>query len=201
MIASVHGIVRSIELDAVVIDANGIGLRIYATPTDLATFTRNEEGFLLTTMIVREDAMVLYGFSDGQMQQLFALLCTVSGVGPRLAMAVLGTLTPSELSQALAGSDFAALERVAGVGKRLAQRLVVELRDKVKNLFGGTVPESSGIPSAGGVARRADIAAALIGLGFGAREAEDTASAVFAAEPELTTQDGLRRALAILGRH
>lgn len=201
MIASIHGIVRSIESDAVILDAHGVGYRIYATPPDLARFTRNDEGFLLTTMIVREDAMVLYGFSDHQMQQGFSLLCTVSGVGPRLAMAILGTLSASELSQALASSDFRALERVPGVGKRLAQRLVVELKDKIKDLWGGAaVAEPDMQETLDGTNSRLDVVAALIGLGFRAQEAEDTAAVVFAEDSSLTTQTGLKRALAILGR-
>ncbi len=131
MISSVRGEVLEVALDHVVIEAAGIGYRVNATPSTLATLRTGTEARLVTAMIVREDSQTLYGFSDDDTRDLFLTLLSVSGVGPRLAMATLAVHDATALRQALADSDVAALTRVPGIGKRGAERMVVELRDKV----------------------------------------------------------------------
>lgn len=200
MIASVRGEVLEIGLDHVVIEAAGVGYRLNATPATLAGLTRGEDSRLYTTMIVREDSMTLFGFADTEARELFVLLQTVSGVGPKLAMAVLAVLEPEALRKALAESNVAALTRVPGVGKRGAERMVVELRDKV-NL----VPVQSGPPGSGSAPAvtpvREQVVDALIGLGFPARQAEGAVDAVLADEPGIGTSQALRTALGLLGKN
>ena len=131
MIASVRGEVLEVALDHVVIEAAGIGYRVNATPSTLATLRQGSQARLVTAMIVREDSMTLYGFPDVDTRDLFLTLLSVSGVGPRLAMATLAVHDAAALRQALHDGDVAALTRVPGIGKRGAERMVLELRDKV----------------------------------------------------------------------
>ncbi|REO45708.1 Holliday junction branch migration protein RuvA, partial [Mycobacterium tuberculosis] len=131
MIASVRGEVLEVALDHVVIEAAGVGYRVNATPATLATLWQGTEARLITAMIVREDSMTLYGFPDGETRDLFLTLLSVSGVGPRLAMAALAVHDAPALRQVLADGNVAALTRVPGIGKRGAERMVLELRDKV----------------------------------------------------------------------
>ncbi|MEV6768913.1 Holliday junction branch migration protein RuvA [Nocardia sp. NPDC051030] len=200
MIASVRGEVLEIGLDHVVLEAAGVGYRLNATPATLAGLTRGEDSRLYTTMIVREDSQTLFGFADTEARDLFGLLLTVTGVGPKLAMAVLAVLEPEALRKALAESNVAALTRVPGIGKRGAERMVVELRDKVD-----LVPVQSGPPGSGPAPMvtpvREQVVEALIGLGFAARQAEPAVDAVLADQPELGTSQALRSALGLLGKN
>ncbi|MEU0873894.1 Holliday junction branch migration protein RuvA [Nocardia brasiliensis] len=199
MIASVRGEVLEIALDHTVIEAAGIGYRLNVTPATLSTLTRGEETRLYTAMIVREDSMTLYGFADTEARDLFGLLQTVSGVGPRLAMAVLAVLEPEALRKALAESNVAALTRVPGIGKRGAERMVVELRDKV-NL----VPVQSGPPGATAAVVtpvRDQVVEALTGLGFPVKQAEQAIDSVLAEQPAAGTSAALRAALNLLGKN
>ena len=131
MIASVRGEVLDIALDHVVIEAAGVGYKLMAAPSTLATLRRGSEARLITAMIVREDSMTLYGFPDAEARDLFLTLLGVSGVGPKIALATLAVYDATALRQALAEGDVTALTRVPGIGKRGAERLVLELRDKI----------------------------------------------------------------------
>lgn len=195
MIASVRGPVLEIALDHAVIDCAGVGYRVLATPATLSRLRRGDEATLLTSMIVREDSMTLYGFTEPDARALFALLQTVTGVGPRLAMATLAVLEPESLRRALADSDTKALTSVPGIGKRVAERLCVELRDKVDRPSGDT---SAGTVPAGGI--RDQVAEALVGLGFTAAPAEKAVTAILAEEPDADASTVLRRSLAMLGK-
>ena len=196
MIASVRGPVIDIALDHVVIDCGGVGYRVLVTPPTVATVRRGAEATLLTTMIVREDSMTLSGFVDPDARSLFGLLQTVTGVGPRLAMATLAVLEPDALRRALADSDTKALISVPGIGKRVAERLVVELRDKVE------MPTSAGAGGATGAAGsvRGQVNDALVGLGFTAAAAEKAVQAVLADNPSADASTVLRIALGALGK-
>ncbi len=198
MIASVRGQVLTVELDHAVVEVGGVGLAVYAVPATLATLRRGEPARLATSLVVREDSLTLYGFADAAARELFVLLQTVSGVGPRLALAMLAVLEPDILRTALAEGDLTVLTRVPGIGRKGAERLVVELRDKV----GGIAPAASGPATRGGGAVRTQVTEALVGLGFAARQAEQAVDAVLAdTDPEPTdTSDLLRTALARLGR-
>src|SRR4029077_12763731 len=131
MIASVRGEVLDIALDHVVIEAAGVGYKVMATPSTLATLHRGGDARLITAMIVREDSMTLYGFSDADARDLFLTLLSVSGVGPKIGLATLAVYDAPSLRQALADGDVTALTRVPGIGRRGAERMVLELRDKI----------------------------------------------------------------------
>nr|WP_296777738.1 Holliday junction branch migration protein RuvA [Rhodococcus sp. (in: high G+C Gram-positive bacteria)] len=200
MIASIRGEVLDIALDHAVLEASGVGYRVNATPSTLGTLSRGTESRLLTTMIVREDSMTLYGFEDTESRDLFSLLLSVSGVGPRIAMATLAVLDPNALRSALADGNITALTRVPGIGKRGAERMVVELRDKVDAIFGSGGGASALSGSVVGNPVRDQIVEALTGLGFPTKAAEDATDAVLAAQPDATTSAALRSALASLGK-
>ncbi|MGV0816242.1 Holliday junction branch migration protein RuvA [Mycolicibacterium boenickei] len=194
MIASVRGEVIDIALDHAVIEAAGVGYKVMATPSTLANLRRGAESRLITAMIVREDSMTLYGFADGDARDLFLTLLGVSGVGPKIALATLAVYDPQALRQALADGDVTALTRVPGIGKRGAERMVLELRDKI-----GPVGSSGGSGFTGH-AVRAPVVEALVGLGFAAKQAEEATDKVLANDPEATTASALRAALSMLGK-
>lgn len=194
MISSIRGEVLDVALDHVVIEANGVGYRINATPSTLSTLRRGTEARLVTAMIVREDSMTLFGFADADARDLFTTLLSVSGVGPKIALATLAVHDAPALRQALADSDVTALTRVPGIGKRSAERMVLELRDKV-----GPVGPVVGLPAAMGHAVRGPVVEALVGLGFALRQAEEATDKVLANEPEANTSQALRSALSMLG--
>jgi holliday junction DNA helicase RuvA len=195
MIASVRGEVLDVALDHVVIEAAGVGYKLMATPSTLATLRRGSEARLITAMIVREDSMTLYGFPDADARNLFLTLLGVSGVGPKIALATLAVYDAQALRQALADGDVTALTRVPGIGKRGAERMVLELRDKI-----GPVGTSAVVTLVNGHAVRGPVIEALVGLGFAAKQAEEATDKVLANEPEATTSTALRSALSLLGK-
>ncbi len=197
MIASVRGEVLEVALDHAVIEAAGIGYRVNATPSTLATLRPGGEARLVTAMIVREDSMTLYGFGDSDTRDLFLTLLSVSGVGPRLAMATLAVHDAPALRQALADSDVAALTRVPGIGKRGAERMVLELRDKVSPAGPSS---SAATPAVNGHAVRGPVVEALVGLGFAAKQAEEATDTVLAGDHDSATSSVLRAALSLLGK-
>ncbi len=199
MISSVRGEVLSIGLDHAVVEVGGVGLAVHAVPATLATLRRGEQARLTTALVVREDSLTLYGFADPEARGLFGLLQTVSGFGPRLALATLAVLDPATLRGALAEGDLAVLTSVPGIGRKGAERLVVELRDKV----GGITPSGTTEPAGGG-AVRTQVVEALVGLGFAARQAEQAVEAVLGEGSDGGSADTgavLRRALTRLGRN
>jgi holliday junction DNA helicase RuvA len=194
MIASVRGEVLDVALDHVVIEAAGVGYKLMATPSTLATLRRGNEARLITAMIVREDSMTLFGFPDADARDLFLTLLGVSGVGPKIALATLAVYDAPTLRQALADGDVTALTRVPGIGKRSAERLVLELRDKI----GPVSPSVSA--SVNGHSVRGPVVEALVGLGFAAKQAEEATDKVLAADDEASTSTALRTALSLLGK-
>lgn len=194
MIASIRGEVLDVALDHAVIEASGVGYRINATPSTLSTLRRGTEARLVTAMIVREDSMTLYGFADADARDLFSTLLSVSGVGPKIALATLAVHDAPALRHALTDGDITALTRVPGIGKRSAERMVLELRDKV-----GPVGATVGLPTVNGHAVRGPVVEALVGLGFALKQAEETTDKVLANEPEATQSTALRSALSMLG--
>jgi Holliday junction DNA helicase RuvA len=197
VIAAVRGEVLEIGLDHAVVEVGGVGLAVYATPATLARLRRGEQARMATSLVVREDSLTLFGFADAEERDLFTLLQTVSGVGPRLALATLAVLDPDALRRALADGDAAALTRVPGIGRKGAERMVLELRDKVV----APAPAPAVLPTGG---PRDQVVEALVGLGFPVRPAEQAVDAVLA---ENGGGNGagdasavLRAALARLGR-
>jgi holliday junction DNA helicase RuvA len=195
MIASIRGEVLDIALDHVVIEAGGVGYKIMTTPSTLATLRRGTEARLITAMIVREDSQTLYGFAEADARDLFSTLLGVSGVGPKIALATLAVYDAIALRQALADGDVTALTRVPGIGKRGAERMVLELRDKI-----GAVSSGAGVAAATGHAVRGPVVEALVGLGFAAKQAEEATDKVLAGDPDASTQSALRAALSMLGK-
>lgn len=199
MIASVRGTVTAVALDHAVIEVGGMGYAVRATPATLATLRRGAEASLATTLVVREESLTLFGFASPDAKELFELVQSVSGVGPKIALALLSVLEPDELRRALAGGDTAALARTPGIGKKSAERLVLELKDKVGAVSGVL----SGAVAPTPVTDR--LVDALAGLGFTARQAADAVAEVTADPADSAVSAGdvgllLRRALAVLGR-
>ncbi|MDX6241403.1 MAG: holliday junction helicase RuvA [Kribbellaceae bacterium] len=199
MIAFVRGPVAAIGVDSCVIEVGGVGLQLYCHPGTLAGLRPGQESKLATSMVVREDSLTLYGFADDDEKSLFELLQTASGVGPRLAQAALAVLSPDQLRQAVAREDLAMLMKVPGVGKKVAQRLVLELKDKI----GAPSKMVTGRPLQATEAWREQVHAGLVGLGWSARDAEDAVIAVSplaADSAEPSVPDLLRAALRALSK-
>src|SRR5262245_36390854 len=176
MIASVAGRVTAVAPDAAVIEVGGVGFAVQCTPNTLAALRVGTPARLATSLIVREDSLTLYGFADDDEKQLFEMLQTVSGVGPRVAQAVLAVHQPDVVRKAIANSDTAVLVRVPGIGRKGAERLILELRDKI-----GSVPLlADGVtPARGGrQAWQDQVHQALVGLGWSATQAEVAVASV-----------------------
>jgi holliday junction DNA helicase RuvA len=194
MIASVRGEVIDVALDHVVIEAAGVGYKVMATPSTLATLHRGSEARLITAMIVREDSMTLYGFSDTDARNLFLTLLAVSGIGPSIALGALAMYDGPTLRRAIAEGDITALTRIPKVGKKTAELMALSLRDKM----GAITP--SGAAAMNGHAVRGPVVEALVGLGFALKQAEEATDKVLANDPEANTTSALRLALSMLGK-
>jgi Holliday junction DNA helicase RuvA len=180
MIASIRGRVIEVTAESAVLEVGGLGLAVQCTPATLAELRRDEVATVHTSLVVREDSLTLYGFSDADERSVFEVLQTVSGVGPRLAQAMLATLRPDALRRSVAKGDVDALTQVSGVGKKGAQRLVLELKDKLGapiDLRDARVTEmANGATDQN--AWQSQVHAALIGLGWNTREAESALAVV-----------------------
>jgi Holliday junction DNA helicase RuvA len=195
MIASVRGVVAAVAPDSAVIEVGGVGLLLHCAPGTLAGLKAGTEARLAASLVVREDSLTLYGFADDDEKQLFELLQTASGVGPRLAQAVLAVHQPDAVRRAIGGGDIAALTRVPGIGKKGAERLVLELRDRI-----GVV----GSAAAGVLVGewQDQVRQGVLALGWTASQADQAVAAV------AETVDGevppvpvlLRQAIRLLGR-
>jgi holliday junction DNA helicase RuvA len=175
MIASVRGVVAAVSPDGAVIEVGGVGLAVACAPNTLAGLRVGAEARLATSLIVREDSLTLYGFADDDARQLFELLQTASGVGPRLAQAVLAVHSPDTVRRAISGGDTSTLTRVPGIGKKGAERLILELRDRVGQFSG----DGAAIVGVGAGAPWAEqVREALLGLGWTAGQADQAVAAV-----------------------
>lgn len=207
MIASVAGEVLALRLDSAVLEVGGVGLAVAATPATLADLVVGGDARLHTTLIVREDSLTLYGFTTADARDAFETLQTISGVGPRLALAVLAVHEPEALRRAVAAGDLTALMKVPGIGRKGAQRMALELGDRLGAPVGGSVapavtPAATGSGSAGADAPGGAVVEALVGLGWSARQAEDAVAAALAEDGSLGGDAAavLRAALRRLGR-
>ncbi|MBO0870710.1 MAG: Holliday junction branch migration protein RuvA [Micromonosporaceae bacterium] len=201
MIASVRGRVASIAPDGAVIEIGGIGIAVQCTPGTLAGLRTGADAQLSTSLVVREDSLTLYGFADQDEKHLFELLQSASGVGPRLAQAVLAVHPPDVVRKAIANADTTALTRVPGIGKKSAERLILELRDRIGPvaLSGGDAVELADIGSRGWPEQ---VREALVGLGWTASAAEQAVAIVAETVPEPAppTPVLLKQAIQLLGR-
>lgn len=178
MIASVSGAVASVTGDSAVVEIGGIGVAVQCTPATLATLRPGEQVRLATSLVVREDSLTLFGFGSDDERAVFEILQSVTGVGPRLAQAVLAVHSPDAVRAAVATDDVGALTLVPGVGKKGAQRLVLELKDNL-GASSGSADSVLRLTSLGGVgAWREQLRAALTGLGWSGREVDEALAAV-----------------------
>ncbi|GGI07305.1 Holliday junction branch migration protein RuvA [Egicoccus halophilus] len=176
MIASLRGRVAHRDTTTVVVDVAGVGYLVHV-PSSASIPARGEEVVLHTSLQVREESMTLYGFPERGMLQWFELLLTSSGVGPKLALAALGTHRPDVLRTAIGGADLPTLTAIPGVGKKVAERLVLELKDKVGGPGGGELPVAStgGTADPGVLGEARD---ALLALGYSSGEVQQALTAV-----------------------
>ena len=197
MIASLDGTVGAVAFDSLVIEIGGIGYRVFAAPAVLATATPGGRLKLHTFHLVREDLQALYGFRTVDELGFFTLLLTVTGVGPKVAMAIVGSRPPAELQLAIMQQDQALLVAIPGIGKRLAERIIFELKEKVAAAGIAAV----GTVVLGGGSGDGDVVAALQALGYSLAEAREAARAALAG-PAATgsLEDRVKAALRALAR-
>jgi holliday junction DNA helicase RuvA len=208
VIAHVHGLVTSVSPDGAVIDVGGVGLAVQCSPGTLARLRPGERAKVPTSLVVREDALTLYGFGTEDERGTFELLQTASGIGPRVALSMLAVLSPDELRRAVAAEDLAALTAVPGIGRKGAQRIVLELAGRLGQPGDGGQPVPAAAQDQGGARRwRDQVRSGLVNLGWQAREADqaiaqiepELAEAASAGEP-VDVAAALRAALRILSR-
>lgn len=186
MIASLSGTVEHVALDRAVIAVGGFGVQFSATPQTLATLHEGRTGSVQTHLVVKEDALTLFGFADRHEREVFEVLITANGVGPRLALAVLSVHHPEAVRRAVTEEDEKALTRVPGVGPKLARKIIVELSGRLAPT-GEQVPaaEEPAAPETPEAAWHADVVQAMTGLGWSEKEALKAVEATVAARPEL----------------
>ncbi|MBE9499470.1 Holliday junction branch migration protein RuvA [Streptomyces sp. GKU 257-1] len=195
MIASVSGTVAALGPDSAVLEVGGVGMAVQCTPGTLAGLRTGEQARLATSLVVREDSLTLYGFADEDERQTFELLQTASGVGPRLALAMLAVHSPDALRLAVSGGDEKTLTAVPGIGKKGAQKLLLELKDRLGAPL-GTVPASRAAAKAA-AGWQEQLHAALVGLGYAAKEADEAVTAV-APQAEAVAAEGAEPQVGVL---
>lgn len=194
MIAAVRGEVMVRRADHVVIDAAGVGYRLAVSAETLkAVPATGREIFLHAELIAREDSLALYGFSSEEERDLFRLLISVSGIGPKVAIAALSGGSPRELLRAIAAGDAKRFQAVPGIGKRTAERIIVELREKVA----GALEEEVLVAGTEGGDPRSLARDGLVNLGYAPLEAEQLLDGLDGAEPEELVAAALRKAATI----
>ena len=197
MIASVRGSVLRAGLDSVVVDVGGVGMLVHTTPRTAAGLRTGQPASLATSLVVREESLTLYGFADEDERSLFETVQTVSGVGPRLALAMLAVHSPDAVRAAVTAGDLVALTKVPGIGRKGAERIVLELRDKI-----GVPSEPVSVGDRPATAAwQGQVREALVGLGWTVRQADDAVEAVTPMESDGATVSALlKAALQELGR-
>ncbi len=197
MIYSISGEVTDIGIDYVVVDTNGVGYLIYTTSTVLLDLHIGQNAVLYTSLIVREDSMTLYGFTDKADRNVFNILLGVSGVGPKLALACLNVHTCVSLAEAVRNGDLKALEKIPGVGKKSAQRMLLEIGDKLGAVAVSTTDSSMAKPSGGIVNEQ--VIQALTQLGWQSSIAEKAVEEVSSANSYDDVATLLKATLVFLG--
>ncbi|MBP3087722.1 Holliday junction branch migration protein RuvA [Corynebacterium sp. sy017] len=203
MIASLRGTVVALDSQQAIIECHGVGYQVIAPTTTLAQFQRGAEIFVLVSAVIREDSHTLYAFLDQEDKDMFAVLQTVSGVGPRLALAVQSLLSVSEIAQAISTGDAKTLQRVPGVGKRAAERMIVDLKEKISSFHAA---QSDDTMSTVGSQEVMDISSdtfnhvveALIGLGFAEKTVQPIVASIMQAQPDLAMSAVLKASLSAL---
>ena len=203
MIATLTGTVLTAGATSCVVDVSGVGFLLQVTPATAAGLRVGEKATLHTHLVVREDSLTLFGFADEDERSAFVIAQSASGVGPKLALAIVSVLSPTDLRLAITSADLARLTSVPGIGAKGAQRLVLELKDKVA-LLGAGAPAPAGGPAAGEPeVWRAQVTEGLQGLGWSLRDAEaaaDTVAPLVDEDPAIGVGQLLRAALNSLAR-
>jgi Holliday junction DNA helicase RuvA len=200
MIASLSGTVLKVGLDSLVVGVGGVGMLVHTTPATATSVRLGQAAELATSLVVREDSLTLYGFATDDEKLVFETVQTVSGVGPRLALAMLAVHSPGAVRVALGTGDLVALTKVPGIGRKGAERLVLELKDKLGALPGSTASATS-VPLDTGEVWREQVREALVGLGWTARQADEALDRVAPRAAEGASVSALlRAALQELGR-
>ncbi len=201
MISLVTGVVRSIALDKAIVEVGGVGLSLSITQKTSAQLNVGVAAQFFTTLVVREDSLTLFGFLEDAERALFELVQTVSGIGPKVALSIVSALSPSQLAIAVAQEDVSSIEKVPGIGRKGAQRLILELKGKLSD-FGSAAKVSHHQPQ-----WREQLTSALISLGFSAKDSDSAISQVVSRLAEdgidaqnLDLSDLLKRALNQGGR-
>ena len=197
MISILRGIVASVGLDHIDVVVGGIGFRVHVTPAFAQGTARDEEITVYISMIVREDSMTLYGFESCDERDVFTTLMSVSGIGPKIALAALAVLRPDDLRRAVRDQDLATLQRIPGVGKKSAQRMALEIGDKLGTPAALPGAEATPAPAPSEDAVASEVSAALVGLGWS--EAQAAKAIEKLAGSGLGASDMLRAALVSLG--
>ena len=172
MISTLSGTIRSLLQDKLVIEVGGVGLSVLINPPTSVGLTLGAQTTLYTSLVVREDSLTLFGFLSEEVRNLFELVQTVSGVGPKVALSIMGALTPEDLARAISQEDTSAIERVPGIGKKGAQRMILELKGKLSNLSSGATYKAHQPPW------REQLLSALVSLGFSPKESDSAISYV-----------------------
>ncbi|MEZ0580015.1 Holliday junction branch migration protein RuvA [Nocardioides sp. MH1] len=174
MIAHVRGRVAAVTLSSAVLEVGGVGLELMCTPGTLAGLRTGHEATLPTSLVVREDSLTLFGFADDDEKSVFELVQTASGVGPKLAQAMLAVLSPDGIRSAIAVDDVKTLTKVPGIGQKGAQRIILELKDRI----GAPVGRISPTAAAAVAPWRDQVTQGLVGLGYNAKDADKAVDAV-----------------------
>ncbi|WP_314129194.1 Holliday junction branch migration protein RuvA [Schaalia odontolytica] len=197
MISILRGTVASVGLDYIDLLVGGIGFRVHVTPAFAQGAKRDQEMTVFTSMIVREDSMTLYGFDSVDGRDVFTKLLSVSGIGPKIALAALAVLHPDDLRRAVRDQDLAALQRIPGVGKKSAQRMALEIGDKLGTPAALPGAQAGLAPAPTEDAVASEVRAALVSLGW--TEAQAAKAIEKLAGSGLGASDMLRAALVTLG--
>ena len=172
MISLLSGTVRAVATDRLTVEVGGFGLSVLVNPQTSAQVTLGSHIQLFTSLVVREDSLTLFGFINEESRALFELVQTVSGIGPKVALSILGALTPEDLGRAISQEDIAAIEKVPGIGRKGAQRLILELKGKLSDLSHAQQYQSHQ------PAWREQLTSALVSLGFSPKESDSAISNV-----------------------
>ena len=170
MIAFVRGEIAAVHLTSAVVEVGGIGIEVMCTPNTLATLRTGQSAQLPTSMVVREDSLTIFGFVDDDEKSIFELVQTASGVGPKVAQAITAVLSPDDLRRAIASDDVKTLTRVPGIGQKGAQRIILELKDRIGTP--GSTIASPGAAVVAGPAWRGQVHQGLVGLGWSTKDAD-----------------------------
>lgn len=200
MIAHLTGSVTAVGATFVVLDVNGFGMRAECTPATCASVRLGASATLHTSLVVREDSLTLYGFAEAEERDLFVLVQSASGIGPKIAQAVVSVMSPDDFRTALASENLVALCKVPGIGRKGAQKMVIELKDKVNALGAVTTPTATG---AGAAQWREQVSEGLVGLGWSVKDAEaacDGVEHLVEEDPSVGIAVLMRAALASLAR-